>query len=107
MLVVGAVAPGGRAPLNSAFVCRGGRVAAAPKLALPNYDEFYEKRWFASRRGVEAAVEAAGSRFPLRDGLMCRLGDTAFGIELALATDRPWAAHASGGSRGTPRSMCS
>ena len=69
--------------LNCAFVCRGGRVAAAtPKLALPNHDEFYEKRWFASGRGVEAEVEAAGSRFPLRDGLICRLGETAFGIEV-------------------------
>ena len=69
--------------LNCAFVCRDGRVlAATPKQALPNYDEFYEKRWFVSGRGVEVEVDAAGSRFPLREGLICRLGDTAFGIEL-------------------------
>lgn len=69
--------------LNCAFVCQGGAVAAAtPKLALPNYDEFYEQRWFASGRGVDVEVEAAGGRFPLREGLICRLGETAFGIEL-------------------------
>lgn len=69
--------------LNCAFVCQGGAVkAATPKLALPNYDEFYEQRWFASGRGVDVEAEAAGSRFPLREGLICRLGETAFGIEL-------------------------
>ena len=69
--------------LNCAFVCRGGRVlAATPKQALPNYDEFYEKRWFASGRGVDVLVEAADSRFPLCEGLICRLGETVFGIEL-------------------------
>ena len=88
--------------LNCAFVCRGGRVAAAtPKLALPNYDEFYEKRWFASGRGVDVETEAAGSRFPLRDGLICRLGGTAFGIELCedlWLPEPPSAALALGGA---------
>ena len=88
--------------LNCAFVCRGGRVAAAtPKLALPNYDEFYEKRWFASGRGVDVETEAAGGRFPLREGLICRLGGTAFGIELCedlWLPEPPSAALALGGA---------
>ena len=88
--------------LNCAFVCRGGRVAAAtPKLALPNYDEFYEKRWFAPGRGVDVETEGAGSRFPLRDGLICRLGGTAFGIELCedlWLPEPPSAALALGGA---------
>ena len=88
--------------LNCAFVCRGGRVAAAtPKLALPNYDEFYEKRWFASGRGVDVETEAAGSRFPLRESLICRLDGTAFGIELCedlWLPEPPSAALALGGA---------
>lgn len=88
--------------LNCAFVCRSGRIAAATaKLALPNYDEFYELRWFASGRGVDAEVEAAGWRFPLREGLICRLGETAFGVELCedlWLPDPPSAALALGGA---------
>ncbi|MDE0178147.1 MAG: NAD(+) synthase, partial [Gammaproteobacteria bacterium] len=85
VLVVGAPwwLPDGRI-LNCAFVCRGGRVlGAVPKIAQPNYEEFYEKRWFASGAGIAIDVddEALG-RFPLRNDLVFKLGGTAFGIEI-------------------------
>ena len=70
--------------LNCAFACRGGHVlGAAPKIAQPNYEEFYEKRWFASGAGIAIEVddEALG-RFPLRTDLVFELGSTAFGIEI-------------------------
>src|SRR5690242_5138269 len=49
-LIVGAPfqAPDGRV-YDAAFVLRGGRIrGAVPKIHLPNYGEFYERRWFAS-----------------------------------------------------------
>ena len=69
--------------LDCAFVCRSGRiVGAVPKIAQPNYDEFYEKRWFASGLGVEVDVDHALGRFPLRSDLVFTLGETAFGVEI-------------------------
>lgn len=69
--------------LNCAFVCRGGRIlGAVPKVAQPNYEEFYEKRWFASGAGIALDVEDALGRFPLRADLVFKLGGTAFGIEI-------------------------
>lgn len=84
VLVVGAPwwLPDGRI-LNCAFVCRGGRVlGAVPKIAQPNYEEFYEKRWFASGAGVATDVDDSLGRFPLRTDLVFKLGSTAFGIEI-------------------------
>ena len=70
--------------LNCAFVCREGRVlGAVPKIAQPNYEEFYEKRWFASGAGVALDVEdAALGAFALRADQIFQLGETAFGVEL-------------------------
>lgn len=69
--------------LNCAFVCQGGRIlGAVPKIAQPNYEEFYEKRWFASGVGVATEVDDSLGRFPLRTDLVFRLGSTAFGIEI-------------------------
>ena len=57
-LLVGAPfqAPDGRV-FDTAFVLHGGRVrGAVPKIHLPNYGEFYERRWFASGAGVDLSV---------------------------------------------------
>ena len=84
VLVVGAPwwLPDGRI-LNCAFVCRGGRLlGAVPKIAQPNYEEFYEKRWFASGAGIAMEVGDALGRFPLRTDLVFKLGSTAFGVEI-------------------------
>ena len=69
--------------LDCAFVCRGGRViGAVPKIAQPNYDEFYEQRWFSSGQGVAIEVDEELGRFPLRSDLVFKLGHTAFGLEI-------------------------
>lgn len=42
---------------NSAALIHGGRVrGVVPKSFLPDYNEFYEKRWFASGYGIDARV---------------------------------------------------
>ena len=69
--------------LNCAFVCRdGGILGAVPKVAQPNYEEFYEKRWFASGADIAVMIEGGLGTFPLRTDLVFRLGGTAFGIEI-------------------------
>ena len=77
--------------LNCAFVCRGGAViGAVPKLAQPNYEEFYEKRWFASGAGVSVEATLGEWAFPLDAKLLFQVGeagqpgggDFRFGIEI-------------------------
>ena len=69
--------------LNCAFACGGGRIlGAVPKISRPNYEEFYEKRWFASGDGIAVDIDDAVGRFPLRTDLVFKLGGTAFGIEI-------------------------
>lgn len=49
LTVVGAPVRIGSSLYNCAVVVGGGRIlAVCPKYFLPNYNEFYEKRWFAS-----------------------------------------------------------
>lgn len=39
---------------NVAAICHKGRVCAfIPKTYIPNYNEFYEKRWFALKTGLD------------------------------------------------------
>ena len=70
--------------VNCAFVCRSGRIlGAVPKCAQPNYEEFYEKRWFASGAGVAAVVDDPDlGSFPLRADQLFKLDRSAFGIEI-------------------------
>ncbi|CAN7509705.1 NAD(+) synthase [Rhizobium sp. LjRoot30] len=51
---------------NCAVVIHAGRIlGVVPKTFLPNYREFYEKRWFASGRTVrEAEIAVAGQTAP-------------------------------------------
>lgn len=39
------------------FICDGKIVAYIPKTFIPNYNEFYEKRWFASGAGISAECD--------------------------------------------------
>ncbi|MCZ6887822.1 MAG: NAD(+) synthase [Gammaproteobacteria bacterium] len=70
--------------LNCAFVCANGKVVGAvPKSAHPNYDEFYEKRWFASGEQVIAAVDDDTlGHFAIRRDQLFSLGETHFAIEV-------------------------
>lgn len=89
--------------VNAAFVCAGGRVlGAVPKSAHPNYDEFYEKRWFASGENVVIEVnDDVLGRFALRcDQLFC-VAKTHIGIEVCedlWAPAPPSVAHALAGA---------
>lgn len=60
----------------AAAICDGEVLAIIPKQYLPNYQEFYEARWFAAGDGNEPAVVDLGS-----------LGVVPFGIDLLLKCD--------------------
>ncbi len=66
LLFVGAPVEWGNALYNCAVAIADGRLLAAfPKTYLPNYNEFYEKRWWQSGHGVDALVMIAGQEVPL------------------------------------------
>ena len=74
-LVVGAALERNNRLYNCAVVIARGRVlGVVPKTFLPNYREYYEKRWFASGLGLSGEIELAGQAAP-------------FGTDLIFAAD--------------------
>ena len=87
VLVIGApLRRNGRIYNCALVVCRGRLLGAVPKSYLPNYREFYEKRWFAHGRecvGLDIAV--GGESVPFGTDLIFAHPDIAgftFGIEI-------------------------
>ncbi len=74
VLVVGAALPRNGRLYNCAVVIARGRVlGVVPKIYLPNYREYYEKRWFASGAGLTGLdITVAGQTVP-------------FGVDLVFA----------------------
>ena len=70
--------------LNAAVVIQRGKVlGVVPKTFLPNYKEFYEKRWFTSSRDIHIDnVRLCGQTVPLGTDLLFETSNTTFGIEL-------------------------
>lgn len=69
---------------NVAFVISGGKIVGAiPKVHLPNYNEFYEKRWFDTGRDVNEIVEdRILGKFNLSTNQLFRINDMVFGVEI-------------------------
>ena len=76
VLLVGAAIPRNGRLYNCAVAIARGRVlGAVPKTFLPNYREYYEKRWFASGAGLAGlSIDIAGEAAP-------------FGTDLIFAAD--------------------
>ncbi|WP_085810312.1 NAD(+) synthase [Sphingomonas sp. TZW2008] len=66
VLLVGAALPRAGRLYNCAVVIARGRIlGVVPKTFLPNYREYYEKRWFASGAGLAGlSIEIAGQTVP-------------------------------------------
>ena len=70
---------------NTALVLQGGRIlGAVPKTNMPNNNEFYEKRWFASARSAAGvtAIDIAGESVPFGTDLLFTDGGFNFAIEI-------------------------
>ncbi|RZI54364.1 MAG: NAD(+) synthase [Pseudomonas sp.] len=75
VLLVGApIHRAGRIYNCAIVVHRGEVLGVVPKCHLPNYREFYEKRWFASGREASGEIKVAGRSAP-------------FGMDLIFAAD--------------------
>ena len=72
MLLVGAALPrNGRLYNCAVAVARGRVLGVVPKTFLPNYREYYEKRWFASGAGlIGLSIEIAGQTAPFGTDLI-------------------------------------
>ena len=72
LIVVGAPIRHGNRLYNCAVVIHRGRLlGVVPKVHLPNYREFYERRWFASGAGLEAQTcEIGGLQAPFGPDLL-------------------------------------
>lgn len=72
---------------NCATAVQGGRVlGVVPKINLPNYKEYYERRWFASGAGTSSEIAIKGGEAPIPFGadlvFRSNCGGFAFGIEI-------------------------
>ncbi len=70
--------------VNAAVVIQHGKVlGVVPKTYLPNYKEFYEKRWFTPSPAISASsVHLCGQNVPMGNSLLFDAGDATFGIEI-------------------------
>ncbi len=82
--IVGMPVPLNGVLLNAAVVIQKGKVlGVVPKTYLPNYKEFYEKRWFTSAREIsETSVRLCGQIVPMKQDLLFETSDTIFGVEI-------------------------
>jgi NAD+ synthase (glutamine-hydrolysing) len=68
---------------NTAVVVQSGKIlAAVPKTYLPNYGEFYEKRWFTSATNALPVVNICGKSVPFGSQILLRCEEIIFGIEI-------------------------
>lgn len=70
--------------LNAAVVFQHGKILGiVPKTYLPNYKEFYEKRWFTSATDYSnCELTVCGQTVPVSPSLLFRTKETTFGIEI-------------------------
>jgi NAD+ synthase (glutamine-hydrolysing) len=70
--------------MNTAVAFQNGQILAViPKTWLPNYGEFYEKRWFSSATEVNAdKVTICGKTVPFGTNILLKNGDVCIGIEI-------------------------
>lgn len=68
---------------NCAAVIQGGRISGiVPKTHIPNYGEFYEKRWFASGKDTTGEISVDSTRIPFGTDLLFSIDGIKFGIEI-------------------------
>ncbi len=83
LAIVGSPIRIGQRLFNCAVILANGRIIAiVPKTHLPNYNEFYEKRWFVSAYALSASPEADNLDAPICKDTIFSFNCVKFGIEL-------------------------
>lgn len=75
---------------NCAAILQSGNILGiVPKCYLPNYDEFYEKRWFSSGLKLSIpegerynTIEISGHKIPFGINLLFKIDEAKFGVEI-------------------------
>ncbi|MBQ0114687.1 MAG: NAD(+) synthase [Bacteroidales bacterium] len=70
---------------NCAVIMQGDKMWAVPKTYLPNYKEFYEKRWFTSdniTRATISEIEVCGRKVPMGTNFIFDAGSMKFAVEI-------------------------
>lgn len=80
--VVGAPVEHCGALYNCALVFCHGLIAVVPKTYVPNYNEFYEKRWWASAPEANAEVALCGRQIPFGTHLLVDCLGVRVGVEI-------------------------
>ena len=93
VLLVGAAIPrNGRLYNCAVAIARGRILGVVPKTFLPNYREYYEKRWFASGLGLDGAhITVAGQRVPFGPDLLFAANDLEHFVFHAEICEDYWA----------------
>jgi NAD+ synthase (glutamine-hydrolysing) len=70
--------------INAAVAFQNGKILSiVPKTWLPNYKEFYEKRWFSSAHEVRATqARLCGQEVPFGTDILLKNGEACVGIEI-------------------------
>lgn len=83
VVVIGLPLKFGASLYNCAAVVQNGIVVAViPKTYIPNYNEYYEKRWFASGDGVNGTIKLNGQEVPFGQTLVRLSDDAVLGVEI-------------------------
>ncbi len=83
MWIVGLPVEADGALYNCAAVVCGGEVKGlVPKSYLPNYNEYYERRWFSPAPGSELTVRIGGKEVPMSTKLLFAHQGAAVGVEI-------------------------
>ena len=83
VVVIGLPLKFGASLYNCAAVVQNGMVVAViPKTYIPNYNEYYEKRWFASGDGVNGTLKLNGQEVPFGQTLVRLSDDAVLGVEI-------------------------
>lgn len=80
--VVGAPVEHCGALYNCALVFCHGLIAVVPKTYVPNYNEFYEKRWWASAPEADTSVSLCGRQIPFGTHLLVDCLGVRVGVEI-------------------------
>jgi NAD+ synthase (glutamine-hydrolysing) len=93
VLLVGAALPrNGRLYNCAVSIARGRVLGVVPKTFLPNYREYYEKRWFASGFGLTGlSIDIAGQTVPFGTDLIFAADDLPFFTFHAEICEDYWA----------------
>lgn len=83
VVVIGLPLKFGASLYNCAAVVQNGMVVAViPKTYIPNYNEYYEKRWFASGDGVNGTIKLNEQEVPFGQTLVRLSDDAVLGVEI-------------------------